>query len=292
MRKNSTSYTSRSSALKYKHPPFLTSGEASTFRRTVYDYYRRCGRRLPWRSRKDPYGILVSEFMLQQTQAERVASFYPLFLKAFPSFRALAHAELREVLRAWQGLGYNRRAVLLQRLSREVIERHAGRLPVSFEELIKLPGIGKATAGALLAFAFNKPAVFIETNIRSVFLHHFFPRQKNVSDEDLLPLVSSALDTKNPRRWYWALMDYGVFLKKRYANPSRRSAHHARQLPFEGSDRQLRGKLTRLLLGRRKVGLTECKKALSCPQARFLRIKEKLRRDGLLLEEDGKLRLP
>ncbi len=292
MRKNSTSSTSRNFALKYKHAPFLTSGEACAFRRTVYAYYRRCNRRLPWRGRKDPYGILVSEFMLQQTQAKRVAGYYPAFLRAFPSFRALAQAELREVLRAWQGLGYNRRALLLQRLAREVIERHGGRLPVSAEELIKLPGIGKATAGALLAFAFNKPAVFIETNIRSVFLHHFFPRQNNVSDADLLPLVSSTLDTKNPRRWYWALMDYGVFLKKKYANPSRRSAHHARQVPFEGSDRQLRGKLTRMLLGRATIGSDECRKDLCCTLERFRRIKEKLCRQGLLREERGRLCLP
>jgi len=230
--------------------------------------------------------------MLQQTQVERVAGYYPAFLKVFPSFRALAQAELREVLRVWQGLGYNRRALLLQRLAREVMQRHAGRLPVSAEELIKLPGIGNATAGALLAFAFNKPAVFIETNIRSVFLHHFYPRKKNVSDADLLPLVYSTLDTKNPRIWYWALMDYGVFLKKRHANPSRRSAHHVRQVPFEGSDRQLRGKLTKLLLGRSTIGTAECRKDLCCTPERFRRIKEKLCRQGLLREEKGRLCLP
>ncbi len=230
--------------------------------------------------------------MLQQTQAERVAGFYRPFLKTFPSFKALAQAPVREVLSAWQGLGYNRRAILLHRLAGEVMQRYRGSLPSSTEELKKLPGIGSATAGALLAFAFNRPAVFIETNIRAVFLHHFFPRKINIDDTQLLPLISLTVDTERPRIWYWALMDYGVFLKKKYGNPSRRSAHHVRQAPFEGSDRQLRGRLTRLLLGRQKAGLAECRKTLSCPRERFFRIKAKLCRDGLLLEEGGKLRLP
>lgn len=218
------------------------------FRRIIYDYFERFGRDFPWRRTTDPYRILISEIMLQQTQTERVIEKYREFIRVFPSIRALARAPLRAVLAAWQGLGYNRRGVLLHRMAQDISLRYRGRIPDTPEELIALPGIGPATAGSIAAFAFDRPVIFIETNIRTVFLYFFFPHEDDVSDDRLLPLIERTLDRKNPRRWYSALMDYGSMLKKSCPNPSRRSAHYQRQAPFEGSRRQLRGQIVRTLL--------------------------------------------
>jgi len=181
---------------------------------------------------------------------------------------------------------------LLHRAARQIVKEHAGKLPSSPESLARLPGVGCATAGALTAFAFNRPAVFIETNIRSVFLHHFFSASERVGDAGILPLIGQTLDTRNPRVWYWALMDYGVFLKKTQPNPSRRSRHYTRQLPFEGSDRQLRGAIVKLLLARRTIGLQECRALLACAPERFQRIVAGLCRDGLARKQKRYLALP
>jgi A/G-specific adenine glycosylase len=186
--------------------------------------------------------------MLQQTQVGRVVEKYEPFLSAFPDFASLALAPLRNVLSVWQGMGYNRRAIALKRIAGEVTTYHNGVLPSSEEPLLKLPGIGKATASSILAFAFNKPSVFIETNIRRVFIHFFFSDRENIRDADILPIVEKTLDTANPREWYYALMDYGSLLKTTAQNPNRRSAHYKRQESFEGSRRQLRGKVLKKIL--------------------------------------------
>lgn len=226
------------------------------FRRAVYHYYEKHGRVLPWRRTRNPYHILVSEIMLQQTQVNRVCVKFPLFIRRFPDMRALAKAPQRQILKAWQGLGYNRRAVHLKRLAQILVSRFNGKIPSSPEDLVGLPGIGKATAGALCAFAFNKPVVFIETNIRSVFIHHFFKTRHSVRDEELFPYLRRYLDKNNPRKWYSALMDYGVHLKEVNANPSRKSVHYRRQGLFEGSRRQLRGRIIRLLTIHRHMDLS------------------------------------
>jgi A/G-specific adenine glycosylase len=218
------------------------------FRTIIYDFYQSHGRKLPWRNARDPYHILVSEVMLQQTQVGRVVEKYEQFLSAFPDFASLALAPLRNVLSVWQGMGYNRRAIALKRIAGEVTTYHNGVLPSSEEPLLKLPGIGKATASSILAFAFNKPSVFIETNIRRVFIHFFFSGRENIRDADILPIVEKTLDTANPREWYYALMDYGSLLKTTAQNPNRKSAHYRRQESFEGSRRQLRGKVLKKIL--------------------------------------------
>jgi len=185
--------------------------------------------------------------MLQQTQVDRVVPKFEVFLKRFPTVRSLAHAPQRDILRAWQGLGYNRRALLLHRAAREIVLRYHGRVPREQAELMTLPGIGGYTAAAIRAFAFDLPGVCIETNIRAVFIHHFFPRTVRVPDAKLLPLIERALDRKEPRAWYSALMDYGSTLKRTVENPARRSAHHTKQEPFRGSRRQARGRILRFL---------------------------------------------
>ena len=223
------------------------------FRKRVYDYYAGNRRRLPWRRTHDPYLVLVSEIMLQQTQVSRVTQKYVQFSRSFPTIESLAGASLPEVMACWQGLGYNRRALSLHRLAQEVVSGHGGVVPRQRGQLCRLPGIGDATAGAICAFAFNQPVVFIETNIRSVFLHFFFKGKAGVRDEQLLGVIEKALDRKNPRKWYSALMDYGVHLKATVDNPSRRSRHYVRQGPFEGSIRQARGAVIKNLLKHKKI---------------------------------------
>jgi len=190
--------------------------------------------------------------MLQQTQVDRVIPKYRLFLTRFPTLRALARAPAGSVLKVWQGLGYNRRALMLHRCAREVVARYRGVLPDSVDALKTLPGIGPYTAGAVLAFAFNTPHPIIETNIRRVYLHHYFADRTNVADEEILPIIERTLDRRNPRRWFWALMDYGSFLASQIPNPNRRSKHYGRQSTFEGSHRQLRGEILRQVLTDKK----------------------------------------
>ncbi|MBN1129624.1 MAG: hypothetical protein JXA71_11585, partial [Chitinispirillaceae bacterium] len=200
----------------------LTSQEIKLFRSAVYTHFKKHRRPLPWRTDYRSYHILVSEIMLQQTQVDRVALKFPPFIASFPDFEALARAPFPKVLALWQGLGYNRRALHLKRCAEMVVHRCHGTLPSSPEILSTFPGIGTATAASICAFAFNKPVVFLETNIRTVLIHHFFPDRSRVSDGELWPIAEAALDQKNPRRWYSALMDYGSMLKKQYGNASRR----------------------------------------------------------------------
>jgi A/G-specific adenine glycosylase len=219
-----------------------------SFRMEVWDYYHDHGRdELPWRLATDAYHIAVSELMLQQTQVSRVIPKYRQFLERFPAVQDLAAAEVGDVLRAWSGLGYNRRAKFLWQLARQVVENYDGTFPRQLEGLINLPGIGRNTAGAILAYAYDQPAVFVETNIRTVYIHHFFQDRAGVSDKAILELVAQTLDEEHPREWYWALMDYGAYLKQTVGNLNRLSKTYARQSAFKGSKRQIRGQVLRVL---------------------------------------------
>jgi A/G-specific adenine glycosylase len=226
----------------------FSEAQFAAFQAEVREHFRDNRRDLPWRRTHDPYAILVSEVMLQQTQVARVLDKYPLFLAHFPTIVALAQAEVGEVLPAWAGLGYNRRALSLHRAAKIIVEQHRGRVPESLAELRRLPGVGAATAAAVSAFAFGRPEPFIETNIRSAFIHFFFQDLDGVTDAAILPLVESTLDRDDPREWFYALMDYGVWVKKSFGNPSRRSKHHAVQSPFPGSRRQMRARALQALL--------------------------------------------
>ena len=226
----------------------VTSSAIRSFRTRVYRYYSSHGRDLPWRTRATPYRVLVSEIMLQQTQVDRVIGKYREFLAVFPDFASLAKAPTAKLLRIWSGMGYNRRALALRRLAQMVIAEHRGRLPDDPAILMKLPGIGPYTAGAIAAFAFDRPVVCMDTNIRRVFIHEFFPGQNGIRDEQILPLVERSLDRKAPSRWYNALMDYGAMLKREHGNPNLRSAHYSRQSPFENSNRQVRGAILKILV--------------------------------------------
>lgn len=221
--------------------------------------------------------------MLQQTQVDRVVPKYRAFLAAFPTVRSLARALPRDVLRLWQGLGYNRRALYLHRAAQEIVRAHKGRVPSEKSVLEALPGIGSYTAGAICAFAFNTPVVCIETNIRRVYLHHFFAQQVNVSDARLMPYIEATLDRTRPREWYWALMDYGATLPKVLKhNPNRRSRQYAKQSSFEGSDRKLRGAIVRFSLAGKRMTLSALSQELKASTPRIVRIVRQLRKEGFL----------
>jgi len=259
------------------------SKAASFFQRTILEYFRCEGRDLPWRRTEDPYHIFISEIMLQQTQVERVGDKYCEFIRQFPSFGSLAEASLQDVLAGWQGLGYNKRALNLKK-SAEIIEtRFRGRLPSEPKVLQELPGIGQATASSIAAFAFNRPVVFIEINIRCVFLYFFFREHSNVSDRDVLPLVRKTLPVHSPRRWYSALMDYGSMLRKNYPDLIQQSRHYHRQARFAGSDRQIRGRLLRLLLSQGTQSYHQLSTVLGIEDKRLQLILNKLMSEGFIV---------
>lgn len=225
-----------------------TPTNCKDFCQTIKHYYSGNRRNFSWRDQHTPYRIVVSEIMLQQTQTDRVAQKFDSFIERFPDFEALAQAALSSVLHEWSGLGYNRRALFLQKTAAIIQNTYAGKLPDDPNILRTLPGIGPATACSIVTFAFNKPTVFIETNIRTVFIYFFFKNQTQITDAQIEPLVRQTLDHENPREWYYALMDYGTMLKKTFGNVSRNSAHYQKQSRFEGSDRQIRSHIIRILL--------------------------------------------
>jgi A/G-specific adenine glycosylase len=269
----------------------VTPEAVDRFRQQIYRFFADHGRQMPWRETFDPYHILVSEIMLQQTPVERVVLKYEPFITAFPDVPSLAQAPLREIMVTWQGLGYNRRALALQRLAQRLVAEFQGRLPNSIATLRTLPGIGAATAGAVAAFAFNQPVVFIETNIRRVFLHCFFGDQNGIRDNEILPLVDQTLDRARPRPWYYALMDYGAMLKRAIPNPNRASAHYQRQSTFADSDRQIRGLILKTLLGAPALSVNDLVRAVGKRPERTHPLIEALIQEGFLEQSGTRLRI-
>src|SRR3989338_11018876 len=232
----------------------INSKKISEFRRTVWKYYNENGRHdLPWRKTKDPYRILVSEVMLQQTQVARVLKKNNKLKKRFPPARARAKASLADVLKIWSGLGYNRRAKYLHDTAKQLMLFSRGRVFIASDELQKLPGIGPYTRAAVRVFAFNEPDILIETNIRAAYIHHFYPFRTRrvlnglISDKEILLLAQKAAKGQDPRKWHWALMDYGAHLKRSGVRNNSRSAHYTKQSKFEGSLRQVRGAILKAL---------------------------------------------
>ncbi|QQG38327.1 MAG: A/G-specific adenine glycosylase [Candidatus Kaiserbacteria bacterium] len=256
-----------------------------SFRSAVWGYWKKSGRHeLPWRKTKDPYRILVSEVMLQQTQVPRVIDKYKSFLKKFPTVRALARAPLVDVLSEWNGLGYNRRAKYLNDAAKMITATYRGNLRAALAH--PLPGIGPYTKSAVRVFAFNEPDALLETNIRSAFILHFHRGQSSVEDKEILPMVREAARGQDPRRWHSALMDYGAHIKKLHQNPSRKSAHYVVQSKFEGSRRQVRGAILKTLsLGPR--GDLALAQELSFDARRVREALSGLLKDGLVSAKKG-----
>jgi A/G-specific adenine glycosylase len=229
--------------------PLISPRQIATFQGVVWDFYRANKRAMHWRAEPTPYYVLVSEMMLQQTQVTRVQQKFASFIRRFPTVQDLAAAPLSDVLEQWSGLGYNRRAKFLWQAAGKIVQDFGGDVPSAQEALMSLPGIGPNTAGAILAYAFNEPVVFVETNIRTVYIHHFFADHPNaVADTQLRHVIALTVPPENPREWYWALMDYGTHLKSTVGSQLERVKNYRQQTRFEGSRRQVRGKIVKLLL--------------------------------------------
>jgi A/G-specific adenine glycosylase len=263
------------------------------FQAFVFDWYDKCGRHdLPWRQTNDPYQILVSELMLQQTQVQRVIPKFEAFIAIYPTLQTLSQATLGDVLRLWQGLGYNRRAKFLRECAQAIVGEHAGVFPATPSELLQLPGIGPYTASAICAFAYNQPVELIETNVRQVYIHHFFKRSQEVTDAQILHLVRRTLPLEQSRRWYAALMDYGSHLKSIHGNNTRKLKGYTTQSKFTGSDREVRAAIVRAL-----VQTTLTKEQLWATLARYDQTKiqpqvEGLIKDQMILKTKRGYRLP
>lgn len=256
------------------------------FQDTVWATTRELYRAMPWRDEPSLYHVLVSEIMLQQTQVSRVMTKYAEFMQTFPTLAALANASLADVLGAWQGLGYNRRAKYLHLAAKQIVERGE---PRTLEELIALPGIGANTAAAIMNYVYEVPVAYVETNIRTVYFHHFFPNHQQVSDKEVLQLVQDTMDTEHPREWFWALMDYGASLKSQGLGRLNASKHYKQQSPLKGSVREVRGQIIRLLTAgpmAANVLMHECG-----DDARYPRAVAGLKSDGLITEANGMIRL-
>ncbi len=256
------------------------------FREVVWDYYKIHKRPFVWRETFDPYRIVVSEIMLQQTQTHRVVEKYLNFIVHFPTFQALASASSHAVLAQWVGLGYNRRALALYGIAQRIVHEYGGILPDDPLVLQTFKGLGPATASSIVAFAFNKPTVFIETNIRSVYLHVFFADQSGVADKLLVPLVEQTVDQDRAREWYYALMDCGVLLKKLYGNPNKKSRHYSQQSSFKGSNRQVRGFIIRHLTRHKGLERNKLNELFPNKINELPSIIEGLIKDGFIIERD------
>lgn len=270
----------------------LSPSQITEFRKKIYDYYKQHKRPMPWRNCDNPYYVVISELMLQQTQVPRVLQKFPEFITAFPDFSALARAPMKDVITMWQGMGYNRRAKYLKQIAEKVVGEYGSILPSDSSILETFPGIGPATAGSIAAFAYNTPTIFIETNIRRVHLHFFFPETKDVHDKEIKQVVEQTLDRKQPREWYYALMDYGTMMMKSLDNPNKRSKHYSLQSRFEGSDRQIRGRVLKVLVSQQNVTKEQFLRLLHDEEERVSQILDKMEQEGMIVRDKTRYRLP
>ena len=252
--------------------------QRNSFQRKVLGYYRQHGRSLPWRATTDPYKILISEIMLQQTQVDRVLPYYTKWISRWPTITDLAQTSRKEVLHAWLGLGYNNRAARLHAAAKSIAERNQGNVLKALEEE-KLPGIGPYTKNAVRIFTTNADLVTVDTNIRRILMHEF-KLPPFATDKELEALAFQCLPRGRSREWHNALMDYGAtVLTSRKTGIKPKTSQSA----FEGSDRQLRAQLLQTLLS--SSGLRTLKELAaqhSCPSSRLANILDTMVRDGLL----------
>jgi A/G-specific adenine glycosylase len=295
------------------------------FQEFIFQKGHEHSRDMPWRRDTRPYYVLVSELMLQQTQVERVIPKFEAFVAAFPDEKTLARAPLADVLTLWSGLGYNRRAKFLHDAAKEIVR--LGTFPTAAPELMTLPGVGKNTAGAIMAYAYNQPSYFIETNVRTVYIHHFFADADLVDDKKIMALLQKTVPTGEgkeqperrihsapgamngvpaksvsrggvgktvglsygPKAFYWALMDYGSWLKRQGVVRNSRSAHYKKQSPLVGSVREVRGAIIKQLAS---GDMTEAKlRRTVVADDRFEPALSGLVRDGLVMRTGELLHL-
>lgn len=293
----------------------------------LLNWFSETARDLPWRRVRDPYRILVAEVMLQQTQVDRALPKYEAFIERFPTLQALADAPAAEVIRMWAGLGYNRRAVNLQRAARAIIERYGGVFPRDVATLVTLPGIGPYTAGAVACFAFEQDAAFMDTNIRRVLRRVFTDPAETVSERALLELARAALPAGRGWAWNQALMELGSLVctagapacwrcplrdqcrdyaarrnsaEQLAATPARKRLAERRERPFVGSNRYFRGRVVAALralppgatLALDDLGLQVRPEYTPDDEAWLTALIRGLERDGLVVWNEMGVRLP
>jgi A/G-specific adenine glycosylase len=229
--------------------------------------------------------------MLQQTQVARVAITFPMFLELFPDFERLAASETRELLQAWQGMGYNRRALNLRAAAQKICEHHGGKLPKDPVQLRLLPGIGNYTAHSIPVFAFNEPQPVIETNIRSVMIHFFCKGREQVAESEISSLVLTTVDHKQPRNWFNALMDLGSEIKRNDPSINKRVAAYKQQSKFNGSKRQVRGQVLTLLTKQHTASRAVLLKLINSEKYSVIDVANDLVAEGFLSYERGVFRV-
>ena len=263
--------------------------DSEEFRRLLTQKGEELYRAMPWRDDTRPYYVLVSELMLQQTQVPRVVPKFEAFIAVFPDERALAAASLADVLKLWQGLGYNRRAKFLYQAAQMIVNDFGGEFPEDEKDILKLPGVGKNTAGAILAYAFIRPAIYVETNVRAVYIHHFFADNFAVDDKQIIELLEATIDRESPRQFYQNLMDYGSWLKSKGVRNTSQSRHYKKQSPLRGSVREVRGQILRVL-SKADLTLSELQQRIKA-DGRFDAAFEGLMQDGLIRHTDDVVHL-
>jgi A/G-specific adenine glycosylase len=263
--------------------------KTTDFQELVWEKACELYRDMPWRQDTRPYYVLVSEIMLQQTQVDRVIPKFEAFIAAFPDVYALAAAPLSAVLQLWSGLGYNRRAKFLHEAAKKIVAEFNGEFPATQVELVSLPGVGVNTAGALLAYSFNQPVIFIETNVRTVYFHHYFHDDTSVTDAQLREIVSETVDTEHPREWYWGIMDYGSYLKRQGVGRNDKSHHYRKQSALKGSVREVRGAILKVLA--KNPHSVKSIKNETFQDERFELALQGLLRDGLVVQKGAKIYL-
>ncbi len=256
----------------------LSEKKIKEFQTKILKWYKVNKRDFPWRKTTDPYHILISEIMLQQTQAQRVVGYYEKFIKRFPKLVDLAKAKNPGVLKIWSGLGFNNRAIRLKEIAKTIAIDLNGKFPQEQDELLKLKGIGDYTSAAILAFAFNKRVAVVDTNIRRVLIHELHLNQ-NISPKRLSEIALSIIPKSKSRIWHNALMDYGALAA---TVKQTQIKSKSKQSPFKGSEREVRGKILKLLLEKRNVAKSDLTELIQ--HKNVYEIIEKMKEDGLLSE--------
>ncbi len=254
----------------------LTSTKITSFQKKIFKWWEANRRVFPWRETTEPYAILVSELMLQQTQAPRVVEKFNQFVEVFPDLESLAKAQKFEILQLWSGLGYNRRAIWLQEAAQMIIERKE--FPNTPEELQKMKGIGKYSAHSILIFAFNYDLATVDTNIRRILVAEKFAEEKT-SERDLWEIAKKLVPKGRSRDWHNALMDYGsieLTVAKTGIKPL------TKQGKFKGSDREYRGKILKLLLESKKITINQMITVLNLQEVKLESILQKMVKENLI----------
>ena len=263
--------------------PPIPSRKIAQFRRKILYFYKKDKRDLPWRKTADPYAILLSEIMLQQTQVNRGIAYFEKWLKRWPTVQDLAKADRSDVLREWMGLGYNNRARHIHESAKMICGRFKGDVLLVMEQYKELPGIGPYTAATVRIFSNNEDITAVDTNIRRILIHEFKLDEK-IKDKELWALAKMCLPKGKSREWHNALMDYGathLTSRKTGIRPK------GRQSKFEGSDRQVRAAVLRFILSHSQASFAQLKKHTGCEKERLRAILDKMQKDNILISGKG-----